>query len=118
MPADDIRSELPSALDWDRLVALKRRWQVSIAALLYRCKTLGTLESETYVYAMKVISARGWRRHEPADLGDPESPVLLEKAMEVAGVTDLDLARSTAIPLPLLRDVLDLATDNRPEVVL
>lgn len=118
MPRDEIYPQLPSTPDWELLVQLKRYWQVSIASLLYRAKTLEKMSPQVYVQAMKALSARGWRRHEPADLGDPESPVLLNRALDVAGMTAAELAARTAMPLPLLRDILDLASDDRPEVVL
>lgn len=118
MPRDEIYGQLPSTPDWELLIQLKRYWQVSIASLLYRAKTLGKMRPDVYVQAMKALSARGWRRHEPADLGDPESPVLLNRAIDVAGMSPAELAGRTAMPLPLLRDILDLAADDRPEVVL
>jgi Zn-dependent peptidase ImmA (M78 family) len=74
MPADDIRPELPSTVDWPRLFDLKRRWQVSLAALLMRAKTLGRLSEANYLTAVKTASARGWRRVEPVPLGPPEQP--------------------------------------------
>ena len=40
MPAEDIVMELPRRVDWPVLFELKRRWQVSLAALLMRAKTL------------------------------------------------------------------------------
>lgn len=118
MPADEIVHELPRGLDLDRLITLKRRWQVSIAALLYRAKSLNVMPEATYTQAMKMMSARGWRRHEPADLGAPESPVLLRAAIEAAGLSEQQLADELAIPLPLLRDVLSAAADHRPEIVI
>lgn len=118
LPAACVRHQLPAFPDWDRLIALKRQWQVSIASLLYRAKTLGVMDDDVYVGAMKVLSARGWRRHEPADLGEPEAPAMLNKAMEVAGVDERRLAVRTAMPLDLLRRILDLAADDRPRIVL
>jgi hypothetical protein len=76
------------------------------------------MEPDVYVGAMKALSARGWRRHEPADLGDPELPATLNKAMQVAGVDERELAVHTAMPLDRLRQMLDLAADSRPRVVL
>lgn len=118
MPAADIGHELPATLDWDRFGALKRRWQVSIAALLYRAKTVGPMTDQTYVQGMKTISARGWRRNEPIGLGEPESPMLLKKAIEVAGLTEETLSQQTAMPPRLLREVLEWAADDRPVLIL
>src|SRR5262249_47015085 len=56
---------------------LKQRWQVSLAALLMRAKTLGRMKEATYLTAVKTASARGWRRLEPIPLGAPEQPIRL-----------------------------------------
>jgi Zn-dependent peptidase ImmA (M78 family)/transcriptional regulator with XRE-family HTH domain len=74
MPATDIRDRLPPRADWPRLFQLKSEWQVSLAALLYRAKTLGKMSPSNYLTAIKASSARGWRRSEPVPLGPPEVP--------------------------------------------
>jgi Zn-dependent peptidase ImmA (M78 family) len=74
MPADEIRDQLPTAVDWARLFELKRKWQVSLAALLRRARDLGRMTPATYLTAVKAASARGWRRVEPVPLGSPERP--------------------------------------------
>jgi Zn-dependent peptidase ImmA (M78 family) len=79
MPAQDIYDELPQRPDWNILFDLKRRWQVSLAALLMRAKTLGRMTDSTYLTAVKAISARGWRRIEPVPLGRPEHPTRLRE---------------------------------------
>jgi Zn-dependent peptidase ImmA (M78 family) len=77
MPADEIRNQLPTTVDWPRLFELKRYWQVSLAALLMRARTLGRISENTYLTAIKAASARGWRRVEPVPLGIPEQPTHL-----------------------------------------
>jgi Zn-dependent peptidase ImmA (M78 family)/transcriptional regulator with XRE-family HTH domain len=74
MPAEEIRDQLPTTVDWPTLFELKRYWQVSLAALLMRAKTLGRMSENTYLTAIKAASARGWRRIEPVPLGRPEQP--------------------------------------------
>jgi Zn-dependent peptidase ImmA (M78 family)/DNA-binding XRE family transcriptional regulator len=74
MPAEDIYDDLPTRADWPTLFDLKRTWQVSLAALLMRAKTLGRMSESTYLTAIKAASARGWRRVEPVPLGRPEQP--------------------------------------------
>lgn len=74
MPRADIEPELPSRVDWAALFALKERWQVSLAALLMRAKTLNRITPNEYLSAVKYASARGWRRTEPVQLGAPEQP--------------------------------------------
>ncbi|WP_432885204.1 helix-turn-helix domain-containing protein [Kribbella sp. CA-245084] len=77
MPEDDIYDELPPRADWPLLFQLKSKWQVSLAALLFRAKTLGRMTSSNYLTAIKASSARGWRRSEPVPLGAPETPTQL-----------------------------------------
>lgn len=78
MPAEDIYDDLPTRPDWPTLFDLKRTWQVSLAALLMRAKTLGRMSESTYLTAIKAASARGWRRVEPVPLGRPEQPGQLQ----------------------------------------
>jgi Zn-dependent peptidase ImmA (M78 family) len=77
LPADEIGSQLPATVDWPRLFELKRYWQVSLAALLMRARTLKRMDQATYLRAIKTASARGWRRVEPVPLGKPEQPTTL-----------------------------------------
>ena len=117
MPAESIRPELPRTFDIPAYMDLKRRWQCSMAALLMRAKTLGVMKPDVYTAAMKQMSARGWRRHEPADLGHPEQPVLLQRAMEAADLTPADIEKRTQIPQPLLAELLHEG-DDRPSLVI
>src|SRR5258708_22266584 len=73
MPDRDIRDELPSYADWPTLFDLKRRWQVSLAALLLRAKNLGRMTDASYLTAVKALSARGWRRQEPIPSAPPRT---------------------------------------------
>ena len=81
MPAEDIRDELPDRADWPVLFQLKQKWQVSLAALLMRARTLGRMSENNYLTAVKAASARGWRRIEPVPLGRPEHPTCLKRLL-------------------------------------
>jgi Zn-dependent peptidase ImmA (M78 family)/transcriptional regulator with XRE-family HTH domain len=116
MPADQIRDELPSTLEWIRFLDLKLRWQVSIGALLRRAKDLGVMSEETYLQGVRTMSARGWRTTEPGDLGTPESPRVLTQAIAVAEVSTEVLAEETGWPAELIAPVLAASADSRPEV--
>jgi len=121
MPADGIRAELPRRADWEHLGQLKRKWEVSLAALLKRAQTLGRMDQHAYTQAMKTMSARGWRKREPVDLGPAEKPVLLARALDLAtahGVTLDDLTAEHGLPLHDLRKILQDAVDPRPRVEL
>ncbi|WP_243708507.1 ImmA/IrrE family metallo-endopeptidase [Actinomadura sp. GC306] len=83
MPADDIAGELPAHADWERLAVLKTAWGVSMAALLYRARTLGIMTETAYRNAMSTLSSRGWRRHEPGPSQPLEQPTMLTRAIEI-----------------------------------
>ena len=87
MPDRDIRDELPSYADWPTLFDLKRRWQVSLAALLLRAKNLGRMTDASYLTAVKALSARGWRRQEPIPIALPRTSPTCCKSSEPTAAT-------------------------------
>jgi Zn-dependent peptidase ImmA (M78 family)/transcriptional regulator with XRE-family HTH domain len=116
MPAADITPELPTRVDLQALLDLQQRWGVSVAALLYRCRELGTLSEASYKRAMMRISRLGWRTHEPGDHRPAERPALLTQAFDLAagnGVTIGVLADTLQLPVPAIRALLGMA-DHRP----
>lgn len=120
MPASDIRHELPDKANWPRLVELKGKWQVSIAALLMRAKTLEVMPPNAYTQAYKFMSMRGWRKVEPGRLSAPESPILLRTAVQVAaqsGHTLDALIEQAGLPPDEVRALLSYS-DQRPKVAI
>jgi Zn-dependent peptidase ImmA (M78 family)/transcriptional regulator with XRE-family HTH domain len=98
LPRDAILDKLPRGpVNWMQMVTLKREWGVSVQALLYRSRTLGTLDDASYENAMKTMSRRGWRKNEPGYLGSPEQPTLLSKALEALSTTGFTLADLSAL---------------------
>lgn len=74
MPAHIIRPDLRNH-SLERLVNLKRKWGVSIAALIERGHSLNTIPSSTRTSLYKRLGARGWRRREPiSEALPPEKP--------------------------------------------
>ena len=55
----------PQKLDY--YVQLKRRWKVSVAAMLYRSCDLRIITQGQYQYMMRVMQNKGWRKSEPLD---------------------------------------------------
>ena len=64
-----------------RLLGLKRRWKVSVLAILYRARQLDLIGSAQYRRWMKVASMRGWRSGTP-EPNEPGAlrPELLDRA--------------------------------------
>lgn len=118
-PADQIVVDLPRTLDWDALHAAKRRWGVSLRALVYRAHSLGVLTDSAYRRGN--IALATWGTPEPGPLGPPESPSLLGTAIALMaehGTTTEDLAEHAALPRQQIELVVAAATDNRPRVWL
>lgn len=70
----------------DAFVELKRRWKVSIQAMVYRCSHLGVIDEQQFTNLYKQISFRKWRSREPLDDNQsmpPEQPRLLKRAFEM-----------------------------------
>lgn len=111
MPAEEIGLHLPATTagrGWAKLAELKEHWGVSIAALLYRARTLGVMGDVTYRNAMIRMSQNGWRRAEPGRVSSLEAPSMLPRAREVineAGITDEQLLTGAGLPLSLFEVV-------------
>ncbi len=72
----------PQNLDY--YVQLKRKWKVSIAAMLYRSCSLGIITQNQYQYMMRTMQMKDWRKCEPLDkvIKSPE-PSLFSDAIDV-----------------------------------
>jgi Zn-dependent peptidase ImmA (M78 family) len=106
MPAQAIRPELPTRFDLPAFVDLKQRWRVSIQALLYRARALGTVSEAAYKRAMMKISMWGWRTGEPGTIIEGHEPYVLAAAVallrEGRGLDLAALANEMAIPPDLM----------------
>lgn len=70
----------------DAFLDLKRRWLVSVQAMVYRCKDLGVIDESQFTNLYKQMSFKKWRAREPLD--NPaqirlESPRLLSRAAQM-----------------------------------
>jgi len=112
LPARQLEAEWPTGrLNWRELMTLKRRWQMSLAALLYRARQDELLSPTAYESAVKYISRAGWRKREPVDLGPPERPRLLRRAvraLEDSGISRDDLVDEAHIPLALIDEYVTM----------
>ena len=118
MPTGSIREELSSKVDWPRLLQLKQRWGVSMAALLYRSKSLGIMPETTYVQAVRTMNVRGWRKNEPGTVAAVEAPALLSAALSVTDLTEADVSTATGWPEDMVSQLFADSTDARPSVQL
>lgn len=86
MPADVVRAEVGaqrSSISIGELVALKRRFGVSVQAIAFRCRDLGIIDKKAFSALFKIFNQRGWRKHpfaEPECIApDYEEPKRFER---------------------------------------
>jgi Zn-dependent peptidase ImmA (M78 family)/DNA-binding XRE family transcriptional regulator len=71
------------ALDQDSLVEAKKKWGVSIQAILMRLKAIGSISAYQLARAFQLLSSKSQRRKEPLDgTIKPERARLLKRAIE------------------------------------
>lgn len=65
-------------------IELKRKWKVSISAMLIRANKLGVINDNQYQYLMKQMAFNKWRQNEPLDnVIIKREPILLNKSIEM-----------------------------------
>lgn len=57
----------PYATHLDFYRALKKKWGVSMQAMMYRARQLDIISVNQFQYLMRQVSAKGWRLREPGD---------------------------------------------------
>ena len=80
-PAEAIRRDVGTRrryVDLQELLLLKRRYGMSVQALLYRLRDLRVITESQYKAACIQINRLGWRRQEPMEL-EPEKPTWLRQ---------------------------------------
>lgn len=118
MPRDYFVQLLPTRFDLGAYARLKQEWGVSIAALLYRARTLGVITDAAYRRGVVVMNKHYGRRSEPYPLQRPELPTLLATACQVAqqeGISREQIASEACLPLEDL-DAIVGNPDPRPLV--
>lgn len=129
LPAESFSAEIQLPVFLDDLLLLKRRWGVSVAAMVMRLAALDLLSAHEKTQVFKRISARWGRKSEPGD-GDraAEYPRLLRRSIDLLvsegvmpraaiprriGLSETDIESLTGLPEGYFRgrgDVVDLTS--------
>lgn len=97
LPAETFASEVSMPVTLDDLLLLKRRWGVSVAAMMMRLHALGLLDDEARLALFKRRSARWGGKSEPGDEDrKPEQPRLLRRTIDL--LVDENVMPLDAIP--------------------
>lgn len=108
----------------NRYIELKRKWRVSIAAMVMRAHDLEAINDNQYQYLMKQISRNGWRYAEPLDDVFPlKHPKAIKQAVNLILLNDVLDGRhlikeieNDGISLP--KSVIDEVLNLEPDVIV
>jgi Zn-dependent peptidase ImmA (M78 family)/transcriptional regulator with XRE-family HTH domain len=120
-PPDTIRGQLPARLDAGVLLGLKRKWGMSMQALLMTSRDAGVMPEHTYRRAMIQFGKSNWRQNEPGYLGEPEQPQMLRRAvalLDEAGISFDCLLAVKDLPAQRVRAFLPEDSPDRLKVKL
>jgi Zn-dependent peptidase ImmA (M78 family)/transcriptional regulator with XRE-family HTH domain len=108
MPRASVLAVSPYFTTVDRLIELKKNWNVSVAALAYRMHDLCCMSEWQYRNVMIDISRRGFRKSEP-DPSPRETSKLFMKVMAALredGVAKADIAEELKLPVQEIEELI------------
>lgn len=100
MPRSSVVAEAPRSTRLDELIHVKRRWNVSLANLVYRMRALGLLTEWQYRSLFIEMSGKGYRTHEP-NPAPSETSQVFDKVFRVLredGVGPMQVAEELNLP--------------------
>lgn len=110
MPADDIKKDFGDNITLALLAELKRKWKVSMIALLYRADDLGLLTPNQKRYLIQQFNQTKIRRREPLELDVPkENPMLIKQMV-------IELCNKNGLSLPDLANMMALGLEDYLEL--
>lgn len=84
MPDEEIKRDFLHRLSLQRFAELKRKWGVSMQALIYKAWSLGKITDRGLKYYQIEMSKRGYRKNEPVELSHfKENPASLSQLVQV-----------------------------------
>ena len=108
LPESEVRRDFGIKLDIPRLIALKRKWRVSMQALAYRAHQIGCIDKTRYTSIFQQLSRQGWRKTEPGSF-ESESPRAFKRLLRAhldAGYSHDRLAEMLFIGVERLHELL------------
>ncbi len=74
-------SAYPTNVDF--YISLKKKWMVSIQAMMYRARQLEIITNNQFQYMMRTISKNGWRTKEPGDVPGQLRDTIFQGAIDL-----------------------------------
>lgn len=103
IPEESLSVELHRYASLENMLSLKRKWKVSVAAIIYRADQLGLLSESEVLRLRKSYSARGWSKGELYDdERGPEQVRLIPRAisalLDAKIKTKMEIAQDLMVP--------------------
>lgn len=103
MPKETFLKDLIYEKNLNYYVELKKKWKVSISAMIMRAYNLKVLNENQYQYLIKKISYNGWRNEEPLDdIIQKEESKLFKKSIDI--LVDNSVIKKTEILNALIEE--------------
>ncbi len=84
LPSKSFYLDLGNATKISSYIDLKKKWKVSIGAMIMRAKHLDRITNQQYQNLYKSLSAKGWRKKEPFDdEWELQKPILFKKSIRI-----------------------------------
>ena len=84
LPKNEFFNDLIQPLNLEYYKELKKKWKVSIAAMVMRARQLGRINNSQYVEVVKTMNYRKWKTREPLDnKWKLQQTILFKKSIEM-----------------------------------
>ena len=112
MPKQAILKEISIPVTLATLIPLKKRWKVSIQALIRRAYELEIISQRQYKYLMQQLSSRGWRLKEPIDIPKEKPRLISQMAEKLYGlpIDHKSLASNMNLSFQLVQEMIEAHT--------
>ena len=74
-------SAYPTNVDYYK--SLKKKWKVSMQAMMYRTRQLDIISANQFQYMMRTVSKNGWRTKEPGDVPGQLKDTIFQGAIDL-----------------------------------
>lgn len=71
----------PTNIDYYKF--LKKKWKVSMQAMMYRARQLNVISANQFQYMMRIVSKNGWRTKEPGDVPGQMGETIFQGAIDL-----------------------------------
>lgn len=77
------RDIMAYATEIDYYRHLKRKWRISMQAMMYRARQLNIITGNQFSYMMRQVSKNGWRKKEPGDVPGNLNSTIFQGALDI-----------------------------------